>query len=968
MAACHPKLKTHSGVDLFLSRFADGEWQGVVRPWLEACRGTLGRSIIVAPTRGQTQALKQRCLEEGVALLGVEFLTPALARKKRGIPAGLGKSLQVLVLRALIADRLAKLGEDDRARGLWKSLESDLESALGDFEDLVRGGFRAEHFPRPELRAVFGEMTEWIASHGYALGTLQDEIDVFGPASPGAPRIADRLLVLAGGAEGWSSFFGLLAVARRCGSVCVVLAEPEFRGSGGSETEWVETWEKVLGVESIVLDAEPRETCAPVAELWHGGGGSADRADILVGRSRSDEMERVAGAVGRLLAAGSSNIAVVFPGAGPGHARLIGLLERMKVPYADLIGVSGTPPIDIRIQIALVDFYERGCRLEELLALWPLLRSLSLTELTPGRARAVCQGIFDEFQSHSIAPRVELLAGSDRDDWPEVGRIARLLMPAWPDALTPRDALDLFEAARDRLKVAEAPGWPALREFAARVAEPMPAVALLGAIRSFLPEKGPASTAPGRSVFARVTLTTCRRAAGVAWSDAIFAEANAGVWPEPREPSVWLGDEERRALDKSAGRCSLGLPTSEDRAALERRLNGAIARDTSGRVIFSAALFKEDEPEVRLGPNAWLERVMWGKGLLPEKDGEADAFEGLALSPGSGAATPVSLAQARWAAIWLRRRDPAAPFDEHFLGDPRSSRAQPRFSAKQIEKGVGDPARLWFEGVLRVGRVEWSVFARDRGKAEGVFVHRVLAAALKGAPVEGRFNEFPDFEVAKGCLEGELARLRPRWPDDRYWDSFHMDVSHSARELLREVYALPPGRFGAVEVRIPDGASIPVGGGLRAEVSGRMDLVLSDRPAWNGARIEIVDFKTGADPGVTVRKMASRGASLQLGVYLAAALSVGAAGNVWMLKPDEPARGVATEDLDAACDKFRVIGDHLRTGLYGARTPDRTEFTHGFEWPLACAPIALAILDAKFAATFGAGALGDAQEEDDPDV
>jgi hypothetical protein len=111
-----------------------------------------------------------------------------------------------------------------------------------------------------------------------------------------------------------------------------------------------------------------------------------------------------------------------------------------------------------------------------------------------------------------------------------------------------------------------------------------------------------------------VTLTTCRRAAGVAWSDVIFAEANAGVWPKRREPSVWIGDDERRGLDKSAGRFSLGMPTSDDRAELERRLYCAIARDTRRRVIFSAALFSEDEPEVRLSPNAWLERVMWGKG------------------------------------------------------------------------------------------------------------------------------------------------------------------------------------------------------------------------------------------------------------------------------------------------------------------------------------------------------------------
>ena len=139
MAACHPKLKTHPGAELFLSRFADGDWRGIILPWLRAGRGTLDRSVVVAPTRGQTQALKQHCVSEGVALLGVEFLTPGLARKKRGAPNGLGRSLQVLVLRSLIEERLSALGPEDPSRLLWKSLSSDLEGALADYEDLLRG-------------------------------------------------------------------------------------------------------------------------------------------------------------------------------------------------------------------------------------------------------------------------------------------------------------------------------------------------------------------------------------------------------------------------------------------------------------------------------------------------------------------------------------------------------------------------------------------------------------------------------------------------------------------------------------------------------------------------------------------------------------------------------------------------------------------------------------------------------------
>ena len=74
---------------------------------------------------------------------------------------------------------------------------------------------------------------------------------------------------------------------------------------------------------------------------------------------------------------------------------------------------------------------------------------------------------------------------------------------------------------------------------------------------------------------------------------------------------------------------------------------------------------------------------------------------------------------------------------------------------------------------------------------------------------------------------------------------------------------------------------------------------------------------------------------------------------------------IAMEELDSACSKLSILGAHLRTGICGARTVDRSEYTHGFEWPLACAPIASAILEDKFALTFGAAAAAGAGEDDD---
>jgi hypothetical protein len=951
MAAGHPNLKTHPGAELFLSRFAEAEWKAVVRPWLEAGAGRLERAFLVAPTRGQIQALKQRCVSEGVPVMGVEFLTAGMARRKRSPEPVLAPGLQELILRNAIEERLALLGADDPARGLWRSLSSDIESALRDFADLLRAGLGARDFPHPELREVFGLLEAWADRHAYALPVRDDRAALEGPAA-GAP-LAARVLILAGGAENWGEYYGWVALARCAGAVTLSLAEPEFTGRGALGEEWVGLWERTLGVDAVPVDsADPEASCSDLADLWNGGGRSAEGAHVIVGASKIDEIALVADALGRLIDGGAESVAVIFRGTGPAHARLARLLKERGLPYTDLVGVAGTPPVDTLVQRALVGFYERGCRLEEFLALWPLLRSLGIAQLSLSEARQVCQELFDETPTHGVESHLARLQASDAVARRELARVAGLLLPGWPDRLTPADALTRFEGVRDRLVLGEPSGWSALRAFAHRAAdEPMSARALLGAIRDFLPEKGPAAGAPGRSEFSRIALTTARRAAGLVWSDVVFVESNAGIWPERREPSPWLADEPRRELAQAGG-VRRGLVTADDRSAIERRILCAIARDTRRSVVLSAALLDEEEPEVRLWPNALLESVLWSQDEKPAEGASEAAFERRARRAG-GARSDLAGPPANWLGVWTSRRDPQRPFDGYFLADPSRRWIPASLAASQIERGIRDPARLWFDAVLEVERVDWRPFVRDRRKAIGTAVHRLLAAVLKGAPAEGSFFTLPGRAAAEASLAADLERLRALWPRDRYWDSFHRDVGRAAGEMLAKVYQVARAGFGAVEIRVPEGATVPAGVAGSIRVHGRMDLVLSDRPGWRGASVDIVDFKTGGGAELSAARMRSTGEALQLGVYLLAARWAGATGRVWMFKPEEPSKSMETADVEASSGKLDVLGRHLATGIFGALTPDRDEHTRIFEWPLACSPIGLAILESKFAATFG---------------
>lgn len=950
--------------ELHLARDWDAAWRDLVRPWL-AAPAVLRRDFVLVPTRGQAHALKLRCVRDGLPLLGVEFLTPGLARPKWLALAAagaaedsplrrpaMGRELLLLNLRALIDERLAPLAPEAPAWGLWKSLQSDPEGALDAFDELLSVDFAARDFPLPALREIFGELERRVAAAGYDFAPRQNLAAAAAPP-PAEPPLGGRLLIYGFAVEHAREFHPLVALARQATEVMAVLPEPDFGRKDGDE-RWIEAWEKELGAEAQLLDApEPAESGAPVAHLWTGGEGDAGRAVVHIGLTRADEMSLVADEIVRRLAAGSKNLAVIFPRAGAAHLRLARLLADRGLPFNDLLENAGPVGVDTGLQRALLAFYERGGRLEELLALWPWLHATGHTQLPPGVARDVCERVFDARQTHALAAVLPDLAARERPEWREVARIAGQLLPAWPDRLTLADALARFAAVGARFHLPGADAWPALATYAQQDRRELPAKVALAALASFLPEKTPATGVPGRGRFAPVTLTTWRRAAALAWSDVIFTESNAGSWPLRTESSSWLTDEQREALNRRAS-FGPGLFTSDERAWLEKQGYASLAENTAGSVIFSAALFDEEDPELKLAPNAWLERVLLAGGPAEAAEGLEEQFSRLARKAAPEAAP--GAATAGWFGIWRQRRDPARPFDDYFLcGDPAVTRPA-ELTPRLIERAVQDPAELWFEGVLRLQRAGWAPLVRTRKKSLGSLVHRVLALALRGAPVEGVFRELPAEADARAQLAVELEKLRGQWPRDRYWDSFHAELGGMAAVLLGKVYRLPAGRFVAVEAKLPAGTAIPLGEAAgRIGIAGRMDLALSDRPEWGGAEVEIVDFKTGADARLTARAM-SRGASLQLGIYLAAVETLGVAGaRVWMLKPDatKPA-GLGLTELPEALAALTQLGRHLVTGRYGALTADRTDFSRGFEWPIACTPVRRAILLEKFAATFGA--------------
>ncbi|MFT3868203.1 MAG: PD-(D/E)XK nuclease family protein [Nibricoccus sp.] len=959
-------------VQILLARHAETAWQAVIRPWLAVSQAGLTRSQVVVPTRGQAHGLKQRCVAENLPLLGVEFLSPGLARQKwlplAGSGPALGRELLLFELRVAIAGQLACLTAEDPKRGLLKSLLSDAERAFDDFDELLKAGRTAHDFADPILREVFAEVALRVERLGYVLGSSQSRTVALEGFKNPIVFARGRLLIYGLGPEAWGEFFNVAAFARCFEDVTIVLPEPEFSGRRTLDEDWVALWEKFLGVEALPLDeAAPAESCEHVAAWWGGAGLAETPSDgsrppeVLVGRTRGEEMDLVADKVVRLLAGGASEIAVIFPKAEAAVGRLAGLLTQRGVPFINLLPCKAAAPLEARLQRALIAFYAQGGRLDELLSLWPLLQATGQTELSLLQARGICERLFDEQLTHSLTACVPLFEGRDRPEWKEMARVVGLLLPVWPDELTLRQALESFQSVCSKLDLPNPPGWQALVNFAERESRLLPAREIFILIDSFLPKDSMVVGSANAVAYARVTLTSRRRAEGLAWSHVIFTGSNAGIWPQRQSSSGWLTDEQRLALAKSNPSLP-APPTADDRAWMERRGYAALARDAREQVVFSAALTDEAQPELPLAPNAWLERVLWHNGI---KGGDLPAaFERLAsrvsVKPNPSERTKI------WRAVWEGRREQSRPFDEFFFSvDPGKLRPQ-RVAVRTLEAAVADPAVLWYEAVLGCACLDHGPLLRSAPRALGQLIHRVVAKALRGGHREGVFFARPERSQVEQRLAEELQRLRGLWPANRFWDSFHASLAQGAEAVMEGVLDLEGGSLMATERRLPEGVVLPLGGAESISVSGRMDLIMADRETWPGAVVDIVDFKTGSDNALSAKRMGLTGESLQLGIYLAAARSLGAqSGRVWMVKPDGVS-SLAMDELDLGLAPLAEIGRHLATGRYGALTPDQNKYeVSGAPRPLACTPIPVSILQKKFAATFGveAASEGDAIDE-----
>lgn len=950
---------------LFLTQDWDAAWQAVVKPWL-SCSNGLKPGYVVVPTRGQARALRLRMAQEGVVSIGARFVTPGLIRRLPvpGLrPAGVVPDRAILefAFTLSVAEACERGGLDSDEEGLARSLLSRPSDPLDDWDDLLRAGLDEKSFPHPFVRRLFRLLRGWLLARGFSIPHAEaSPRDEKGGSLP--PGGTDRVLIYGFGADCWRDGPDLFRLSAATQRVTAVIPFPSFSGKP-LEEEWAGQFESALGTEALSLPDQAEQPWGCLARSWvlneayDGESAVACQVPILVGEDSAAEVALIFHQIVAWLDRPQVRIAVVFPASSPAVADLAGRLRTAGIRYCDEIATTGAPSGEIALLKAFLAYQSGGCRLEELWTVARLLRSNGDFALTAGQSRDWIERAFDACQSHRVA---DALKSS------EVARSSRSAVMAklvedlgfWPEQLSVRDGVAGLETCARRWGLEVPERLVGLDRLIAVSESVYPREAVVELLIRSLPERAPRQDLI-RDDFAPVVLTTRKRATAQVWSHVLFAGSNAEAWPGPVEETFWLGDSARREINRKAGE-PMALHLAEDSAMLERLSCLELCNNTVDGVAFSACLRVNDGTETGWSPHPWLERILLQRSRMGqggEGPGNGGGFsrqywENLARRAPRQPATDSDRFQ-EWAKLWRRRRDPWLPFDAWFYCHEPMPPSGRRWAARALEAGFRDPVHLWYDGVLRLRRIPESPLIRSRRKELGSLVHRLLALSIRGDAQPGGIQPRPSLVLCRGRLERLLTDYRQSRPDDAYWRSFCLELSALTRNLLERVLGPESPAWVGAEVSLPQEARIRTTYG-DLPVSGRIDLIETDRPEWAGASMTISDFKTGSDDPLNAARMGERGQSLQLGVYLKAALELGASDvMVRMVQPEqEKDSSLVHTLLDPIQPAFDRLGQQILSGRFGQRTPDRSRFSFGFEAPLACVPIPLAVLERKTEVTF----------------
>ena len=662
------------------------------------------------------------------------------------------------------------------------------------------------------------------------------------------------------------------------------------------QQSWVDAVESRLDVEKNICAASgfasPHEELASRLEGADLDGRPSAAPRLLVGRDWRDQIRLVRDDVLAWLAAApkGARVALIVPGRGPSSLKIVRELAQAGVALLDETGEKVEPAAGVVMAAKIVRYHLLGGDLEPLVELTALRNEAGGGNWQWLDAESVHR-VFNKAYANIQSRSARLLASElGKSGDPAARRVAELVahLGAWTGEKKWSDWCRKWETSlasegfehelpqplRDDLQ----------RLLGSRKIQANAFLEFLDAIFSARNSQRPADAAERH---ARVVVTTLANALHQTWERIVFLDSCEGVWPRAAEENTFLDDAARAALNARGGPRG-HLLTTGDHAALAEAHFLDVLEHCTGELVFAAYSRGAAEDGSRTAyPNEWVIRSLvecLGSGAAAAMEHWECATE---ICPEEPAALPEQ-ERRHLQVVHASRSDPAMPLDQYSFNFHDSPLAARAWSAARLDEALSCPATFALREIFGAEALRENAWTRGEGMVVGSLTHRWLARALGGS------DEFKPLDIRdySSELDAEInatrGRLRDCYAEENlplpiWWETCLRKAAWVAGRCLAPIARLEGAWFYAMEKSARQEVAT-ASGALR--LKGRFDLVLSDRPSLKGARLRVIDFKTGKSEPPSFATLA-KGEGHQFAAYFLMARDVGAASvAVGVIRPD----------------------------------------------------------------------------------
>ncbi len=979
-------------------------WAGVAAPWLHA-HGQAWREAraILTPNTAWAAALKAQAVEAGLAVMGVAWFTPGRWRAEalRHLPGPAPRIALREDLHLLLEAAAARLPGNPLARA-YGTDPAPFQSLL---DALDGAGWSGEALADPAARELAAAVTVLRKQAGWVTAAEADRLLHAAVRAGQGPSLGSRMLVAGFGPGDW-------ALRPMLEAACESYAEVEmvFDVAEAGETSaaaWVDTWEEA-GVAAEWL--EPDDLFSPYAPLAAAflekekpaRKGRPSRGHVIehhpapalwLAEDLQAEADLVVAQALAFLAEAAATTPVrvglvVGPINSPLAREVAARLVALELPHHDALGHQPGLTSAQAMFEAWLDWQDGG-RLADLLAWARSARrhqQISTVEMEDAERDwqdAAGATLSDDPAVLAAWLPPESAAVKFFTDWPRLPEIA-----SWDEWIT------LILSVAKKLRWPDPPEGLAERALIVpgALATP-PRAALLRWVRAVSRLPGRTRAALGREPFAPLQIVDAASAAAQPWTHLILSGLQHGEWPADDEDSPLLNEEKLAELNHHVLRQgSQGeghtvvvpgfglLPPAAERHRLAR---AAFARllsvPTAGLALTTRRADPADGRPARQSEYFWSVAAQVLGRLPTDKDGDEMAagsrrwlaqrqLSAIEKEASSSIATEIAAPAQAFAA----RREADQPFDEFSFCLSRRPAAPLLLSCKAWEAAISRPGAAWFKCLLRV-EPRWDPATDDpRARSLGVWAHEFVRAL----PDAGAGLKNPSsLPIPAGALWRRLATDRAEAVQQRVTTAFvaagktlpesWIDAWTTARRVadywIEALSAQEGWPQALAEAPLPANLNGNLPGlATTLPLRGRLDLVLLSQSAvfapcgLAGARAWLIDFKTGGDEGLSLKRL-GRGEGLQLALYALALRALGAAEvALTTLTREGAAEAQLTgTDLEHTALKgvWQLLAAFADTGRWGEFRDLANEHDRPGDYPLATLPVPAEILREKWALT-----------------